>query len=88
MKALATDIYQDLPTIPGQQYGVSFYVAADLYWGPGVNIAVGLNQETLTSLTTPEYTYNPQINRYDQMHWQQIDCSVCCFGGYYASGVH
>lgn len=73
--ALATDIYQDLPTLPGQQYAISFYVAADLYWGPSVGIAVDLNEQTLTSLTTPPYTYDPQINRYDQMHWQQVNSS-------------
>src|SRR6266566_8100348 len=36
--ALANDIYQDLPTSPGQAYSLSFYAAADLYFGPSVSV--------------------------------------------------
>ena len=73
--ALPGDLYQDLSTIPGQQYAISFYAAADLYYGPSASIAVDLNQQTLISFATPPYTYNNQINRYDQMHWQQVNSS-------------
>jgi hypothetical protein len=73
--ALAQDIYQDLPTIPGQAYSISFYAAADLYWGASVSVTAAMNQQTLISFATPPYIYNNQINRYDQMHWQQVTSS-------------
>jgi hypothetical protein len=73
--ALANDFYQVLPTITGQQYSLSFYAAADLYFGPSVNINVALNSATLASFATPPYVYNPQVNRYEQMHWQQLTYS-------------
>jgi len=68
--AMPTDIYQILPTSPGQQYMLNFYMAADLYFAPSVTMNVDLNGETLSSITTPPYTYDNQINRDDQMRWQ------------------
>jgi hypothetical protein len=73
--ALANDIYQVLPTSPGQQYSLSFYSAADLYFAPSVSLTVALNGAPLTSFATPPYTYNAQVNRYDQMHWQEYTYS-------------
>jgi hypothetical protein len=64
---LASDVYLDIPTTPGQHYLVSFDAAADLYFGPSVDISLVLNQETSGSFTTPPYPYNGSINRYDQM---------------------
>jgi hypothetical protein len=69
--AITSDIYQVLPTIPGQQYLLTFYAAADLLTGPSVNFEVALNSTPLVSYTTPPYTYNPQINRYVQLHWAE-----------------
>ena len=65
------DIYQDLFTSPGQQYSLTFSVAADLYFGPSLNLELSLNNQELTSFSTPPYTYNNQINRSDQMRWEQ-----------------
>ncbi len=73
--ALANDIYQELPTIPGQMYSISFQAAADLYFGSSANIEVSLNSQALASFITPPYTYNSQINRYDQMHWEEYTSS-------------
>lgn len=68
--AVPTDIYQVLPTTAGQQYALTFYMAADLYFNPSVTVDVLLNGQTLDSITTPPYTYNPGVNRDDQMRWQ------------------
>lgn len=68
---LLTDIYQNVPTTPGQLYSVSFYAAADLYFGSSVDFAVNLNSLLLTSIITPPYAYNSQVNRYEQMHWAE-----------------
>jgi hypothetical protein len=68
---LSGDVYQDLTTIPGQQYSLDFWLAADLYFAPSVTIAVNLNEQTLLSFTTPPYTYDPQVNRSDQMRWAE-----------------
>lgn len=73
--ALAQDLYQDLPTVRGESYSLSFYAAADLFFGPSVTIAVDLNQRPLVSYATPAYAYNPLANRYDQMHWQEFTSS-------------
>lgn len=73
--ALANDIYQNLPTTPGQQYAISFYAAADLYFGPSVTVQLSLNNQVSTSYVTPPYTYNPGINRYEQMQWEQFTSS-------------
>jgi hypothetical protein len=69
--ALVTDIYQNLSTTPGQKYELSFFAAADLFFGPSVNILVALNNQSLTSFDTQPFAYNPQLNRYEQMHWQE-----------------
>jgi hypothetical protein len=69
---VGNDIYQDLQTSPGQAYSLSFYAAADLYLSPTVSISVALNQIPSFSFDTPPYAYNPQVNRYDQMRWQQV----------------
>ena len=45
-------------------------MAADLYLAPSVTVSVALNGQTLASITTPPYAYNNQINRNDQMRWQ------------------
>lgn len=68
--AVPTDIYQDLSTTVGQQYSLTFYMAADLYFNPSVTVNVGLNGQTLASITTPPYTYNSGLNRFSQMQWQ------------------
>ncbi|HEY1788196.1 MAG TPA: hypothetical protein VGJ73_08585 [Verrucomicrobiae bacterium] len=63
---------QTLETIPGQQYSLVFYAAADLYFGPSVTLDINLNNQTLVSYETPPYSYNNGINRYDQMHWESF----------------
>jgi len=68
---LLSDIYQDLPTNLGQEYSLDFYAAADLYFAPSVAVAIDVNNQTLVKFITPPYTYNPGVNRYDQMHWQE-----------------
>ena len=67
-----TDAYQDLPTVPGQQYALDFYMAADLYFGPSVTVNVNLSGSTLETIITPAYAYNNQVNRFDQVHWQEV----------------
>ena len=73
--ALASDIYQDLPTSPGQGYSISFYAAADLWLAPSVTIDLNLNGQTLTSYITPPYAYNSGLNRIDQMQWEYFTAS-------------
>src|SRR5664280_1099892 len=70
--ALANVAYQDLSTSPGQAYSLSFYAAADLYYGSSVSVNVELNNSPLLLFTTTPHTYNPQVQRYDQMQWQQL----------------
>jgi hypothetical protein len=80
--ALATDIYQDLRTNAGQEYSLSFYAAADLFFGPSTAITINLNHTTLLSFTTPPYAYDTRVERYDQMHWQKVTGSfVASLGG-------
>jgi hypothetical protein len=77
--ALGYDMYQDLGTSPGQQYSLSSYLAADLWSGPSTDIAVSLNNQVVTSITTPPYTYNGGIGRYVQMRWQQVSFVFLAF---------
>jgi len=72
---LARDAHQFLSTVPGQRYALSFYAAADLFLGPSVSFAVALDDTLVLSVTTPPYPYNPQVNRYEQVHWQQVTYS-------------
>ena len=65
---LAQDIYQDIPTTPGQLYSVSFYAAADLYLAPSVTIDLDINSQMVASWTTPPYQLNGG-NRYNSMQW-------------------
>lgn len=69
---LLTDVYQDLPTVPGQQYALDFYMGADLYFAPSVTVNVDVGGTTLETVVTPSYPYNNQVNRYDQVHWQEV----------------
>lgn len=69
---LVTDVWQDLPTVPGQQYALDFYMAADLYFGPSVTVNVNVGGTTLQTVVTPPYVYNTQVNRYEQVHWQKV----------------
>jgi hypothetical protein len=69
---LLTDAYQDLPTVPGQQYALDFYMGADLYFGPSVTVNVQIGGSTLKTVVTPPYVYNDQVNRYEQVHWQEV----------------
>ena len=69
MIALSGDIYQDLITTPGQRYLLDFYAAADLYLAPTLSLNITLNSQTVLSITTPPYTYIPQIHRSTQMRW-------------------
>ncbi len=72
---LAENAYQDLTTVPGQQYAVSFYAAADLYFGPSLTLDVKVNSQSLLSIATPPYPYDAQTHRYSQMHWEQYHAS-------------
>jgi hypothetical protein len=45
--ALATDIYQFIPTVPGQQYSLSFYAAADLCLAQSATFEVAINAQVL-----------------------------------------
>lgn len=69
---LLTEVYQDLPTLAGQQYALDFYMAADLYFAPSVTVNVNLGGLTLETIVTPPYAYNNQTNRYEQVHWQEV----------------
>jgi hypothetical protein len=69
---LLTDVWQDLPTVPGQQYALDFYMGADLYFAPSVTVNVSVGGATLKSIVTPPYGYNNQVNRYEQVHWQEV----------------
>src|ERR1017187_388979 len=64
---LVTDIYQNIPTTPGQQYTLDFYAAADVVFGSTVTFSVVLNNQTLDTYSTSQFT-PPGGNRYDQMH--------------------
>jgi hypothetical protein len=79
--AFGSDIYQDLLTTPGQQYLLDFYAAADLYFGPTLTLNVALNSQTTLSFTTPPYTYNNQVNRQDQMRWQEYSTPFTAASG-------
>lgn len=68
---LAGDLYQNVTTIPGQTYDITFSAAADLFFGPSLTLALKLNGQTEATIVTPPYSYNDQINRYDQMVWEQ-----------------
>jgi hypothetical protein len=70
--ALSKDAGQDLHTVLGQQYLLTFSTAADLYFGPTLDLAVSVNSQPSVMFDTPPYAYNAQINRYDQMRWQQF----------------
>lgn len=69
---LGQDIYQNISTVPGMTYNISFYAAADLYFTPSVTIDLKLNDQLFNAYVTPSYVYNSGENRYDQMHWQDI----------------
>jgi|WetSurMetagenome_2_1015567.scaffolds.fasta_scaffold671723_1 hypothetical protein len=69
---LLTDVWQDLPTVPGQRYALDFYMGADLYFGPSVTVNVKVGGTTLETVVTPPYVYNNQVNRYEQVHWQEV----------------
>jgi hypothetical protein len=69
---LVTDVWQDLPTVPGQQYALDFYMGADLYFAPSVTVNVSVGGAPLETVITPPYVSNNQVNRYDQVHWQEV----------------
>ena len=69
---LLTDVWQDLQTVPGQQYALDFYMGADLYFAPSVTVNVSVGGATLETVVTPPYVYNHQVNRYEQVHWQEV----------------
>ena len=69
---LLKDVWQDLPTVAGQQYALDFYMGADLYFGPSVTVIVSVGGTTLQTVITPPYPYNHQVNRYEQVHWQEV----------------
>ena len=71
MVALGADVYQDLSTTAGQQYQLQFYAAADLLFGPALRLNVAVGSQTILAFTTPAYPYDPQAQRYDQMHWAE-----------------
>jgi Protein of unknown function (DUF642) len=72
---MAEDVYQDIPTAPGQMYSVSFYAAADIYFGQTVTVDLDINSQLLTSYTTPPNLTNPGSNRIDSMEWQNYTAS-------------
>ncbi|MGC3958080.1 MAG: hypothetical protein QM813_09130 [Verrucomicrobiota bacterium] len=72
---LAENAYQDLTTVPGQEYSLSFYAAADLYFGSSLTLNVNLNSQSLLSFSTPPYPYDPQTHRASQMRWEQYNAT-------------
>jgi hypothetical protein len=79
--AVTTDIYQDLPTSPGQQYSLDFYAAADLFLDPSLTFAVALNSQPMVSFTTIPYPYNPIFTPLDQMPWTEYTFSFTASAG-------
>jgi len=69
---MATDVWQDLPTVRGQQYALDFYMGADLYFAPSVTVNVNVGGATLQTVVTPPYVYDNQLNRTEQVHWQEV----------------
>jgi len=69
MVAQGGDIFQDLQTTPGQRYLLDFYAAADLYLGPTLSLNAAASGQTILSINTPPYAYDPQTQRDDQMRW-------------------
>ena len=67
---LVSTIYQDLNTLPGQAYTLSFDVAADLYSEPSAHVDVLWGGQTLTQVVTQPHAYDPQQNRYEQAVWE------------------
>jgi hypothetical protein len=47
-------------------------MGADLYFGPSVTVNVQIGGSTLKTVVTPPYVYNDQVNRYEQVHWQEV----------------
>lgn len=72
---LGDDIFQTVTTTPGLTYDLTFSSAADLYYGPTLTLVWAMNGQTDATIVTPSYTYNPGINRFDQMVWQQYTYS-------------
>lgn len=77
---LVDTIYQDLTTSLGQQYMVSFHGAADLYSGPTAQIRALWNGSVAATFSTQPHTYNPQVNRYEQIVWEAFSFSVMAGG--------
>lgn len=72
---LGGDLYQNVSTTPGQSYDITFWAAANLYFGPSLTLDLAINGQTDATIITPPYTYNNRINRYDQMVWEQYNDS-------------
>lgn len=68
---LGGDIYQTINTTPGRTYIISFYAAADLFFGSSLTLDLDFNGQTTAMIITPPYAYNNRTNRYDQMVWEQ-----------------
>jgi len=66
-------VYQDIPTAPGQIYGLSFWVAADLYVQSTGTAVVRWGNEDVASWVTQPHPYDPGINRYEQIVWERVD---------------
>ena len=65
-------IYQDLHTTFGQQYTLSFNVAADLFSEPSAQVSVFWGGQSLATFVTQPHGYNPEVNRYEQIVWESF----------------
>jgi hypothetical protein len=70
---LVTDVWQDLPTDPGQQYALDFYMgAAPDSASTSVTVNVNVGGVTLETIVTPLYVYTNTLSLYEQVHWQEV----------------
>jgi hypothetical protein len=77
---LVNTIYQDLHTVAGQSYKLSFDVAADLYMQPSAHVIVSWGGQSLMTAVTPGEPYDPQQNRYEQIVWNFFSTPVTATG--------
>jgi hypothetical protein len=65
-------VFQDISTAPAQVYDLTFWAAADLFMNAMGTIVVRWGGPDAAVLTTEPHPYDPGINRYEQIVWQQF----------------
>jgi hypothetical protein len=69
-------VSQTLSTTAGQSYQLSFYAAGDLYASQTSTVEVDWGGKTAADFMTEPHQYNPQVNRYLQIVWQEFSTTV------------